>query len=175
MHKIQMPKLQMSMLVIHHHQSQFLKILLKDFRELMVMNLILAHWSMVLDCIVRYGNMMLITEMKLEQLTLKLVCTDLRSQTTRNLKNKIISVAFNLHSTIYFLHGLNILVKKMQPFVYPAFFLISHLGILHNVYSLQIDSEIGRRLEMEKIVLFSVLQGNILIHFTELLRRHMKI
>jgi hypothetical protein len=34
MHKVQMPKLQMSMLVIHHYQlliSQFLKILLKIF------------------------------------------------------------------------------------------------------------------------------------------------
>jgi hypothetical protein len=42
----QMHKLQMSMLVIHHHQlltSQFLKILLKDFGELMAMNLILVH------------------------------------------------------------------------------------------------------------------------------------
>jgi hypothetical protein len=139
MHKIQMPKLQMSMLVIHHRQlliSQFLKILLKDFGELMAMNLILAHWSMILDCVVRYGNMMLITEMKFEELTLKLIRTNLQSQTTRNLENKTIFVAFNLHGTIYFLHGLNILLRKMQPFVYPAFFLISHLGILHNVYSL---------------------------------------
>jgi hypothetical protein len=102
----------------------------------MAMNLILAHWSMILDCVVKYENMMLITEMKFEELTLKLVRTDLRSQTTRNLENKIISVAFNLHGTIYFLHGLNIHLRKMQPFVYPAFFLISHLGILHNVYSL---------------------------------------
>jgi hypothetical protein len=79
---------------------------------------------------------MLITEMKFEELTLKLVRIDLRSQTTQNLENKTIFVAFNLHGTIYFLHGLNILLRKMQPFVYPTFFLISHLSILHNVYSL---------------------------------------
>ena len=66
-YKLQMPKLQMSMLVIHHHQlliSQFLKILLKDFGELMPMHLILVYWNMILDYIVRYENMMLITEMK---------------------------------------------------------------------------------------------------------------
>ncbi|XP_059458258.1 uncharacterized protein LOC132187841 [Corylus avellana] len=70
-----MPKLQMSTLVMHHRQlltSQFLKILLKDFGELMAMNLILVHWSLILDCVVRYGNMMLITEMKFEELTLML-------------------------------------------------------------------------------------------------------
>ena len=75
MHKIQMPKLQMSMLVIHHRQfliSQFLKILLKDFGELMTMNLILVHWSMILGCVVKYENMMLIIERKFEKLTLKL-------------------------------------------------------------------------------------------------------
>jgi hypothetical protein len=35
-----------------------------------------------MDCVVRYKNMMLIAEMKFEELTLKLVHTDLRSQTT---------------------------------------------------------------------------------------------
>jgi hypothetical protein len=89
----------------------------------MAMNLILVHWSMILDCVIRYGNMMLITEMKFEELTLKLVRTDLRSQTTQNLENKIIFVAFNLHGTIYFLHGLNILLIKMQHAVFclPCF------------------------------------------------------
>jgi glucose-6-phosphate-specific signal transduction histidine kinase len=85
MHKVQMHKLQMSILVIHHHQlliSQFLKILLKDFKKLMAMNLILVHWNIIMDCVVRYKNMMLIAEMKFEELTLKLVHTDLRSQTT---------------------------------------------------------------------------------------------
>jgi hypothetical protein len=90
MHKVQMPKLQMhklqmSMLVIHHHQlliSQFLKILLKDFEELMAMNLILIHWNMIMDYVIRYKNMMLIAKMKFEEFTLKLVHTDLRSQTT---------------------------------------------------------------------------------------------
>jgi hypothetical protein len=119
MHKVQMPKLQMSILVIHHHQlliSQFLKILLKKFsNEKMhkvqmpklqmhklqmsmfmihtssptsdisisknsskrLWNLILTHWNMIIDCVVRYENMMLIAEIKFEELTLKLVCTDL--------------------------------------------------------------------------------------------------
>jgi len=54
----------------------------------------------------------------------------------QNLEIKIIFVAFNLRGTIYFLHGLNIRAKKMQHFVYHAFSLISHLGILRNVYSL---------------------------------------
>jgi hypothetical protein len=102
----------------------------------MVMNLILIHWSMILDCVLRYGNMMLIIGMKFEELTLELVRTDLRSKTTQNLEKKIIFVAFNIRGTIYFHHGLNINLKKMQHFVYPAFFLISHLDILHNVYSL---------------------------------------
>jgi hypothetical protein len=73
------------MLVMHHHQLlifQFLKILLKDFRELMAINLILVHWNIIMDCVVKYKNMMLIAEMKFEELTLKLVYTDLRSQTT---------------------------------------------------------------------------------------------
>jgi hypothetical protein len=81
----QMHKLQISMLVIHHHQllkSQFLKILLKYFGELMAMNLILVHWNIIMDCVIRYKNMMLIGEMKFEELTLKLIHTDLRSQTT---------------------------------------------------------------------------------------------
>jgi hypothetical protein len=80
-----MHKLQMSMLMIHHYQlliSQLLKILLKDFEELMVMNLILVHWNIIIDCVVRYKNMMLIAEMKFEELILKLVHTDIRSQTT---------------------------------------------------------------------------------------------
>jgi hypothetical protein len=84
MYKVQMHKLQMSMLVIHHHQlliSQFLKILLKDFEELMAMNLILIHWNMIMDCVIRYKNMMLIAKMKFEEFTLKLVHIDLRSQT----------------------------------------------------------------------------------------------
>jgi hypothetical protein len=58
----------------------------------MAMNLILLHWSLILDCIVRYENIMLINEMKFEELTLKLVHTNLFSQTTRNLDNKIIFV-----------------------------------------------------------------------------------
>jgi hypothetical protein len=116
MPKLQMHKLQVSMLVIHRRQlliSQFLKILLKDFRELMAMNLILVHWSMILDYVIKYGNMMLVIEMKFKELTLELVHTDLWSQTTQNLEKKAISVAFNLRGTIYFLHGLNIHVKKM--------------------------------------------------------------
>jgi hypothetical protein len=85
MHKVQMPKLQMSMLVIHHHQLlifQFLKIILKDFEELMAINLILIHWNMIMDCIIRYKNIMLIAKMKFKEFTLKLVHTDLQSQTT---------------------------------------------------------------------------------------------
>jgi hypothetical protein len=85
MYKVQMHKLQMSMLVIHHHQlliSQFLKILLKDFEELMAMNLILIHWNMIMDCVIRYKNMMLIAKMKFKEFTLKLVHINLRSQTT---------------------------------------------------------------------------------------------
>jgi hypothetical protein len=48
----------------------------------MIMNLILVHWNMIMDCVVRYKNMILIAEMKFKELTLKLVYTDLRSQTT---------------------------------------------------------------------------------------------
>jgi hypothetical protein len=144
MHKVQMPKLQIpklqmtklrvSMMVIHRHQLlifQFLKIILKDFGELMAINLILVPWSIILDCIIRYGNMMLITEMKFKELTLELVHTNLWPKTTQNLEKKVIFVAFNICGTIYFLHGLNIHVKRMQHFVYSAFILISHLDILH--------------------------------------------
>jgi hypothetical protein len=133
-----MHKVQISMLVINYCQlliSQLLKILLKDFGELMIMNLILVHWSLILDYIVKYGNIMLINKMKFKELTLILVLTNLFSQTTRNLDYKIIFVAFNLYGPIYFL-GLNIRVRKIQPFVYPAFYLISNLGILSNKYSL---------------------------------------
>jgi hypothetical protein len=37
---------------------------------------------MIMDCVIRYKNMMLIANMKFEEFTLKLVHTDLRSQTT---------------------------------------------------------------------------------------------
>jgi hypothetical protein len=37
---------------------------------------------MIMDCVIRYKNMMLIAKMKFEEFTLKLVHTDLRSQTT---------------------------------------------------------------------------------------------
>jgi hypothetical protein len=37
---------------------------------------------MIMDCIIRYKNMMLIAKMKFEEFILKLVHTDLRSQTT---------------------------------------------------------------------------------------------
>ena len=79
----------------------------------MVVNLILVHWSMILDCVIKYENMMLITEIKFEELTLELVRIDLQSKTTQNLEKNVIFVAFNLHGTIYFLHNLNIHVKKM--------------------------------------------------------------
>jgi len=71
--------------------------------------------------------------MKFNELTLKLVCTNILSQ---NMDKKIIFIAFNLHGSRYFLHGLNIRVLKMQHFVCHAFSLISYLGILCNVYSL---------------------------------------
>jgi hypothetical protein len=48
----------------------------------MTMNLILVYWNMIMDCVVRYKNIMLIVEMKFEELILKLIHTDLRSQTT---------------------------------------------------------------------------------------------
>jgi hypothetical protein len=109
MPKLQMHKFQMSMLVIHLHQlliSQFLKILLKDFGELMAMNLILVHWNMIMDCIVRYKNMMLIAEMKFEELTLKLVHIDLWSQTTAvpPIKYSGSVPAINYHVMIIFLN-----------------------------------------------------------------------
>jgi hypothetical protein len=87
----------------------------------MAINLILVHWSLILDCVVRYENMILIIEMKFEELTLKAICTDLRSQTTLNLENKVIFVAFNLRGTIYFLHGLNIHAIKDSAFCLPCF------------------------------------------------------
>jgi hypothetical protein len=37
---------------------------------------------MIMDCVIRYKNMMLIAKMKFEEFILKLVHTDLRSQTT---------------------------------------------------------------------------------------------
>jgi hypothetical protein len=46
------------------------------------MNLILIHWNMIMDCVIKYKNMMLIVKMKFKEFTLKLVHTDLRSQTT---------------------------------------------------------------------------------------------
>jgi hypothetical protein len=138
MYKIQINKVQMSMLMIDHRQlliSQFLKFFLKDFKELMTINLILVHCSLILDYVIRYENIMLINDMKFEELTLMLVHTNLFSQTIRNLDYKIIFVSFNLYGSVYFL-GLNIRARKMQPFVYPAFSLISNLDILHNMYLL---------------------------------------
>jgi hypothetical protein len=49
----------------------------------MAINLILVHWNMIMDCVVRYKNMILIAEMKFEKLILKLVHI-LRSQTTQS-------------------------------------------------------------------------------------------
>jgi hypothetical protein len=101
----------------------------------MPINLILVHWSMILDCVIRYGIMMLIRGIKFKELALKLVHTDVISQCTQNMDMQITYVAFNLHGSCYFLYGLNIHLIKMQHFVFHAFSLVSHLGILHNVYS----------------------------------------
>jgi hypothetical protein len=103
------------------------------------MNLILVHWSLILDCVVRYGSIMLINGMKFDELTLKLVRTNLSTHTTQNPEIEIIFVAFNLRGSIYFLHGLNIHVKKIQHFVYHAFSLISHLDILRTQRVFTID------------------------------------
>jgi hypothetical protein len=69
----------------------------------------------------------------------------------------VIFVAFNLHDLNYFLHGLNIHLIKIQPFVCHAFSLVSHVEILHNMYSLSMDSIIGRKLEMKKNVVFPLI------------------
>jgi hypothetical protein len=80
--------------------------------------------------------MILVNRMKFDELTLEMVRTDLMSKSTQNLDKKITFVAFNLYGTSYFLHGLNIHMIKMQRFVCHAFYLVSHLGILRNMYSL---------------------------------------
>jgi hypothetical protein len=129
----------MQKLVMHHCQlliSQRLKVLLTNLEELTSMNLILIHWNLILDCVVGYEIMILINKMKFDELTLKMVRIDLMSQSTQNLDKKITFVAFNLRGTSYFLQGLNIHVIKIQYFVCHAFYLVSHLGILRNVYSL---------------------------------------
>jgi len=69
----------------------------------------------------------------------------------------VIFLAFNLHDLNYFLHGLNIHLIKIQPFVCHAFYLVSHVEILHNMYSLSMDSIIGRKLEMKKNVVFPLI------------------
>jgi hypothetical protein len=48
----------------------------KNLEELMSINLVLVRWSLFLDYIVKYGSIMLINEMKFDELTLKLVCTN---------------------------------------------------------------------------------------------------
>jgi hypothetical protein len=113
-----------------------LKILLTILKKLTLMNLILVHWNMIMDCIVRYGIMMLINVMKFDELTFKLVHIDVLFESIQNLEKKITFVAFNLRGSSYFLLGLNIHLIKMQYFICHAFSLISHLGILRNKYSL---------------------------------------
>jgi hypothetical protein len=92
------------------------------------MNLILVHWSLILDCVVRYGNIMLINGMKFDELTLKLVRTNLSSKSTQNPEIQIIFVAFNLRGSIYFFHGLNIHAKKDATFCLPCFFFNKPFG-----------------------------------------------
>ena len=82
--------------------------------ELTSMNLILFHWNMIVDCIVRYEIMILVNVMKFKELTLKLVCINIIFESTENLEKKIIFVAFNLNGSSYFLHSLNIRLIKMQ-------------------------------------------------------------
>jgi hypothetical protein len=98
---------------------------------------------------------MIINRMKFEELTLKLVHTDLISQRTKNLDMQITFVAFNVRGSYYFLFGLNIYLINMQRFVFHAFSLVNHLGILRKVYSQYMDLRIGRELEIKNIVHFS--------------------
>jgi hypothetical protein len=55
----------------------------------MPINLILVHWSLILNFVVRYGTRMLINGMKFKEFTLKLVYTDVLSQSTQNMDKKI--------------------------------------------------------------------------------------
>ena len=111
---------------------------------------------------------------EIQELTLKLVRTNVISQHTENWDKQITFVAFNFRGSCYFLHDLNIHLIKMQHFAFHAFSLESHLGILPNVYLQQMDLRIERELEMENIVRFSIIQEKVLIYFTDLLRVHMK-
>jgi hypothetical protein len=54
---------------------------------------------MIMDCVIRYKNMMLIAEIKFEEFILKLVHTDLRSQTTTVPPSNILDPSLN--ETIY--------------------------------------------------------------------------
>lgn len=75
----------------------------------------------------------------------------------KNLDQKSIVVAFKRLGTISFQNGSNILLRKMQHFVFHVFYFISHLGILEKMHSRLMDLEVGRKLEMEQDVLFCLM------------------
>ena len=105
--------------------SQFKKILNQNFKKL-----ILVCWSEILDCINKYEIIMLINVMKSDELTVTMVFSNPNCLHTKNPDQKSIIVAFNTLGSNSFQHGLNILLRKMQHFVFHVFSFISHLGIL---------------------------------------------
>ena len=82
---------------------------------------------MIHDYVVKYGAILLINKMKFDELIFEQVRTTLYVQKTRSLK--IMVATFKVHGMLCFLLGWNILLQMMLLFVYPAFFLIKHLGI----------------------------------------------
>ena len=65
-------------------------------------------------------------------------------------------------------HGLNVLLKKMQLFVYHAFSFKSQLGMKDKMHSQLTDLRVGRKLEMVKVVLLVFIWGKILTPLIEL-------
>ena len=113
--------------------SIFRKMLVSYFEKIFNQNfkkLILVCWSGILECINKYEIIILINVMKSDEFTLTMVLSNLIWLHTKNPDHKSIVLAFNTLGSKSFHHGLNILLRKMQHFVFHVFSFISHLGIL---------------------------------------------
>ena len=75
--------------------SQFLKISKQKFQMSPLMKVQVL--CVILECISKYGNMMLMNRMKFEELTLSLVYSNLNQMSTRKLNLEVILVNLNIH------------------------------------------------------------------------------
>ena len=109
--------------------------------------------------------------MRSNDVTLSWVHTNIVLKNFKNLRRVEAFKVLGMKMTVLS-HDLNILLKKMQLFVYHAFSFISQLGMTDKMHSQLTDLRVGRKLEMVKVVLLVFIWGKILTPLIEFPIKH---